>query len=237
MKIRIHRHWGPPTRAMPFIRWSRYLSLGVGILLLGYCGFVLLDARLYESYQSRRFQQALKSLTSSNGNADNLHPSSPHATEAESNSPRTGSPGITSRGDSPLGRIEIGAIGLDAMIMEGTDAKTLRRAVGHISGTPLPGRPGNVALAGHRDTFFSALRNIRDNDEITLTTLAGTYGYRVDSIKVVEPDDTAVLDNSDSAILTLVTCYPFYFVGPAPRRFVVRAHRISAEALELRNRR
>ena len=156
------------------------------------------------------------------------------AAEAESNSTRIESPNIAGRGGSALGRIEISAIGLDAMIMERTDAKTLRRAVGHISGTPLPGQQGNVAIAGHRETFFRALRNIRADDEITLTTLAGSYRYRVNSIKVVEADDTTVLDKSDAAILTLVTCYPFYFVGPAPERFVVRAHWVSAEALESR---
>jgi sortase A len=112
------------------------------------------------------------------------------------------------------------------MILEGTDNKTLRRAVGHIPGTPLPGQPGNVALAGHRDTFFRALQNIRENDEITLETLSGPYRYRVDSIKVVDPEDTEALHDSDDAILTLVTCYPFSFVGPAPRRFVVQARRI-----------
>ena len=232
MKIRIRWSTDSPTRATPFLRWSRNLSLGAGVLLLGYCGFVLLDASLYETYQSRRFQQALKSLTPSNGGAENLHPSPLPAALVESNRGRTESPGIAGRGGSVLGRIGISAIGLEAMIMEGTEAKTLRRAVGHISGTPLPGQQGNVAIAGHRDTFFRALRNIRENDEIMLTTLAGSYGYRVDSIKVVEPADTAVLENSDAATLTLVTCYPFYFVGPAPKRFVVRAHGVSAEALE-----
>jgi len=234
MKIRIDWHRDSPRRATPFLRWSRYLSLGIGILLLGYCGFVLVDARLYETYQSRRFQQALKSLTPSNGGAENPYSSSLLAAEAESNPTRTESPGIASRQGSALGRIEIGAIGLETMIMEGTDAKTLRRAVGHISGTPLPGQQGNVAIAGHRDTFFRALRNIREDDEITLTTVAGLYRYRVNSIKVVEPDDMAVLDNSDAANLTLVTCYPFYFVGPAPKRFIVRAHKVSEEALEPR---
>jgi sortase A len=234
MKIRIRWSVDPPTRATPFLRWSRYLCLGVGVLLLGYCGFVLLDASLYQNDQSWRFQQALKSLTPSNGGAENLQASPLPAAEAESNRAQTESPGIAGRGGSALGRIEISAIGLEAMIMEGTDAKTLRRAVGHIASTPLPGHQGNVAIAGHRDTFFRVLRNIREDDEITLTTSAGCYRYRVDSIKVVEPDDTAVLDNSDAEILTLVTCYPFYLVGPAPKRFVVRAHRVSAEALESR---
>jgi sortase A len=112
------------------------------------------------------------------------------------------------------------------MIMEGIDGRTLRHAVGHIPGTPLPGQQGNVAIAGHRDTFFRGLRNIRKDDEITLTTLNGTYRYRVDSTQVVAPEHTEVLDDSGEAILTLVTCYPFYFVGSAPKRFVVRAHRI-----------
>jgi len=124
-----------------------------------------------------------------------------------------------------LGRIEIGTIGLSAMILEGTDGKTLRRAVGHIPGTALPGQQGNAAIAGHRDTFFRGLRNILKDDEITLTTSNGTHRYRVDSTQVVEPEDIWVLDHSDESILTLVTCYPFYFVGPAPQRFIVRAHR------------
>jgi sortase A len=126
---------------------------------------------------------------------------------------------------SALGRIEISRIGLAVIIAEGTDEKTLQRAVGHITGTSLPGEQGNVALAGHRDTFFRELRNIRQDDEVTLTTPGGSFSYRVDSIKVVAPENTAVLNDSGESILTLVTCYPFYFVGPAPKRFVVRAHR------------
>ena len=125
-----------------------------------------------------------------------------------------------------MGRIEISTIGLTAMIMEGTDGRTLRRAVGHMPGTALPGQPGNVVITGHRDTFFRGLRKVAKNDEITLTTLDGSYRYRVDSTEVVGPENTEVLDNSDHAVLTLVTCYPFYFVGPAPKRYIVRAHRI-----------
>ena len=133
---------------------------------------------------------------------------------------------VAGNGQTPLGRIEIRTVSLEAMILEGTDARTLRRAAGHIPGTALPGQQGNVVITGHRDTFFRPLRNIRKDDEIMLTTLSGSYRYRVDFTEVVEPGDTGVLDNSDDAILTLVTCYPFYFVGPAPQRFIVRAHRI-----------
>ena len=126
---------------------------------------------------------------------------------------------------SVLGRLEIGRIGIAAMIVEGTNGRTLRRAVGHVPGTALPGERGNIAITGHRDTFFRALRNIREGDEVTLTTLNGAYHYRIDSMKVVGAEDTEVLNHSDESILTLVTCYPFYFVGPAPKRFIVRAHR------------
>jgi sortase A len=110
--------------------------------------------------------------------------------------------------------------------MEGTSNKTLRRAVGHIAGTALPGRTGNVGIAGHRDTFFRPLRNIHSNDVITLTTRSGEYRYRVVSTKVVKPDNVGVLNSDGNEVLTLVTCYPFYFLGSAPQRFIVRAERV-----------
>jgi sortase A len=113
------------------------------------------------------------------------------------------------------------------MILEGIDQKTMQRGVGHIPGTALLDQPGNVALARHRDTFFRTLRKIRKNDEITVETLEEAYRYRVDFTQVVAPDETELLNGSGDTILTLVTCYPFSFVGPAPQRFVVRAHRIS----------
>jgi len=214
------------TRAQSFLHWSQYLFLIIGILALSYCGFALLDTRLYQAYETWRFQQALKGLRSSTGSGKHL-PSSPlPPVPTPVDRARAESFGIDGLAGSPLGRIEISRIGVAAMILEGIDGRTLRHAVGHIPGTPLPGQPGNVALAGHRDTFFRGLRNIHKEDEITLTTLHGSYRYRVDSTQVVEPEDTEVLDNSFDDILTLVTCYPFYYVGPAPKRFIVRAHRI-----------
>lgn len=112
------------------------------------------------------------------------------------------------------------------MVMEGIDSRTLRHAVGHIPGTALPGLQGNVGIAGHRDTFFRELQSLRKEDEITLTTLHGSYRYRVDSTLVVEPREIWVLKDTGEAILTLVTCYPFNYVGPAPQRFIVRARKI-----------
>lgn len=211
------------SKTNPIILWSRHFFLTTGILVLSYCGFVLLDAQLYQAYQEWRFQQALANVRPSAGSGEHLPPALAKANRASAESP-----GLVGRAGAPLGRIEIERIGLTAMIMEGIDDKTLRRAVGHFPGTALPGQPGNVAIAGHRDTFFRALRHVRKDDEITLTTLTGSHRYRVDSTEVVEPEAIEVLDDSNDAILTLVTCYPFDFVGPAPRRFIVRAHRSPA---------
>ena len=124
---------------------------------------------------------------------------------------------------SMVGRIEIPAVGLATRVLEGSNASTLRLAVGHIPGTALPGPSGNVGLAGHRDTFFSPLRWIKVGDEIRFTTVAGTFKYRVISLRVVFPNAIEVLNNTQLPTLTLVTCYPFDFIGTAPQRLIVHA--------------
>ena len=126
----------------------------------------------------------------------------------------------------PIGRLEIPRIGLSAIVMEGDDENTLKFAVGHLPDTPLPWQDGNAALAGHRDTFFRPLRRVQGGDEIRLVTPRGTFQYRATRQMVVEPDELWVLDSSPASALTLITCYPFNFVGPAPRRFVIQAERI-----------
>ena len=225
MKLRSKGQMSIPTRTNVLLRWSQRLFFLMGILALGYVGFVLVDAKLYQAYYTWRFQQDLDGLRLSVNSGVSLPlPSSPPSL-TEADRANAESLQMAGREGSPLGRIEISAIGLEVMILEGTEDETLRRAVGHIPGTALPGQAGNVAIAGHRDTFFRPLRNIQKDDEITLTTLNGSYRYRVDSTEVVEPEDIGVLDDSDDAILTLVTCYPFNFVGSAPQRFIVRAHR------------
>ena len=125
-----------------------------------------------------------------------------------------------------IGRLEIPRIGLSTVVMEGDHEKTLNVAVGHLPDTPLPWQEGNTALAGHRDTFFRPIRRLQTGDEIRLVTPRGTFRYRATRNVVVEPDELWVLDPSPTAALTLITCYPFDFVGPAPRRFVVHAERI-----------
>ena len=226
MNFRIKRQSILSTKTRSFLRWSGYFFSVLGVVALGYVGFVLAYTRLYQVYLTRRFEQALQGARPSGGSVERL-PSTPlPPATAEANRARAASFGIDGLAGSPLGRIEISSVGLVAMVMEGTDRRTLRGAVGHIPGTALPGQRGNVAISGHRDTFFRGLRNIHKDDEITLTTLDGSYRYCVDFTEVVEPTATEVLSDSADATLTLVTCYPFYFVGPAPKRFVVRAHRI-----------
>src|SRR4029079_17504782 len=128
------------------------------------------------------------------------------------------------------GRVGIPRLGVSAIVRAGSDAKTLRLAVGHIPGTAFPGDAGNVGLAGHRDTFFRGLKNIRADDLISIATVEGTYTYRVERTTVVNPSDVWVLDPTDHGTLTLVTCYPFSYVGSAPQRFVVQARLPPADA-------
>ncbi|MFL6280619.1 MAG: class D sortase [Vicinamibacterales bacterium] len=122
-----------------------------------------------------------------------------------------------------IGRVEIPRVGVSAIVREGDDAATLRHAVGHIPDTALPGEPGNAGLAGHRDTFFRALKSVRQGDRITITIPGGVLEYVVRHTTVVDPDDVSVLSPTGHQTLTLVTCYPFYYIGSAPRRFIVQA--------------
>jgi sortase A len=121
------------------------------------------------------------------------------------------------------GRIEVPRLRLDALVAEGIDPATLRVAVGHVPDTAFPDEIGNVALAGHRDSFFRPLRDLTAGDVVRLTTPLGTFSYEVDSIAIVAPDRTDVIAYRAERVLTLVTCYPFTYVGRAPQRFVVRA--------------
>ena len=123
----------------------------------------------------------------------------------------------------PLAVLRIPRIDLEVPVLEGIDAWTLNRAVGHIAGTAVPGETGNSGIAGHRDGFFRGLKDVQPGDELQLETWAGRVDYRIDRVWVVDPHDVSVLEPTPVAAVTLVTCYPFYFVGPAPRRYIVRA--------------
>jgi sortase A len=191
-----------PTRIQRLLRWCQRLFFMTGILALGYVGFTLLDAKLYQVSAKRSLDTQIQVETIHN-------PTLPKSK--------------VKPGDV-LGRIDIPRLGMSIAVLQGTTWRMLRLGAGHIESTPLPGEPGNVAIAGHRDTFFRGLKDIRTNDEIQLQTATGLFRYQVDWVKVVAPDDIGVLAPSPESALTLVTCYPFYFLGSAPRRFVVRAH-------------
>ena len=126
-----------------------------------------------------------------------------------------------------LGRIEIPRVGVSAIVEEGENNETLAQSVGHLAGTALPGQMGNVALAAHRDTYFRDLEDIQNGDEVYFTTATAIYKYEVDDLSVVAPDDVSVIAPTNDSRLTLITCYPFHYVGPAPKRFVVTAHLVT----------
>jgi sortase A len=131
-------------------------------------------------------------------------------------------PGRLAEGDL-VGRVEVPRLGISSVLLEGVSDATLRVASGHIPGTPLPGEGGNAGIAAHRDGAFRALEGIATHDRIRVRTAAGERTYRVALTAIVEPNDTRLLGPAGSDAVTLVTCYPFQYVGSAPQRFVVRA--------------
>jgi len=130
------------------------------------------------------------------------------------------------RGDV-IGELEIPRLQLSVMVFEGDDAGILSQGAGHIPGTALPPGSGNIGIAAHRDTYFRPLRVIHANDIICLKTPAGTSQYAVTETKIVRPSEVGVLANAPGRDLTLVTCYPFYYLGNAPERFIVHARKVS----------
>jgi len=132
----------------------------------------------------------------------------------------------------PIGSIEIPRLGLSSVVLEGDDAAALLLGVGHLSDTPLPWHDGNTVLAAHRDTFFRPLAHIRKGDVIRFSTADAALEYVVKELKVVEPTAVEVLEPTSAATLTLITCFPFDYIGPAPQRFIVRAERRSSSPLE-----
>jgi sortase A len=134
--------------------------------------------------------------------------------------------------DGLVGRLVIPRLHLMVMVREGADERTLRLAVGHIPGTAMPGQYGNVGIAGHRDTLFRSLRKIEKDDLILFETLSGNYVYQVEATDIVSPNNVSVLKVGDYAALTLVTCYPFYYIGSAPDRFIVKARQVATSPME-----
>src|SRR5690242_2303529 len=214
------------------LRRAERLSFGFGFACMGLCAFLLARAWFFQAYHDWAFDQQSRdedvSVAEFLAQAASL--SGPDDTRFVASLAAGAGVAQTVGFQSPedrgvVGRIEIPRLGLKAMILEGVSQRTLALAVGHIPGTALPGKEGNVGIAGHRDTFFRSLAGIHQNDAILLTTRDGSYRYRVNSGVVVGPRDTQVLESSKRPSLTLVTCYPFRYLGPAPARFIVHAVR------------
>jgi sortase A len=190
---------------------TQRVFLIAGLLGIGVAAYSYASRYVYQAYENREFDRTLA--------ARSVAPSRPHAS-----GPR-----------ALIGRIAIQRLGISAMVKEGVDDRTLGLAVGHIPSTAMPGEIGNVGLAAHRDNLFRNLKGVERDDEITLTTLDNTYMYRVTSFTVVNPEEVSVLaPRAGERMLILVTCYPFYFVGHAPKRFVVRARQVSTPAAPAR---
>jgi sortase A len=202
-----------------FLKWSQRALFAGAIVLLGYCGFALVDSWLFQRRASQDLDRLLR---------DRHGPSLAEPRHGQAAAPKVAPVALPG---GLIGRIAIPRLGVSEAVMEGVDPKTLRRAVGHIPGTALPGDAGNVGLAGHRDTFFRPLKDVRIKDEIEVSTGTGSFRYQVVSLKIVDPENVGVLAPSGENVLTLVTCYPFSFVGPAPQRWIVRARQVSPQTV------
>jgi len=225
----IRRETKDQRRWWKVIRWVERICLTCGLGLLAIVGVTLLE----RSIVSQASLKAFSDLDSSHSSSDSF--ASPTHQEAVNSLPESAMQGpadgvvqshkeeIVRRFAVPLAVLEIPKIHLEVPVLNGTDALTLNHAVGRIVGTARLGEPGNIGIAGHRDTFFRGLKDLQKGDAIELKTRKGTDTYIVDEIRIVTPQDTGVLSPRARSSLTLVTCYPFYFVGNAPQRYIVMA--------------
>jgi sortase A len=205
--VTVHIILRSQLRSWRLLRSLQGFFLIAGFVAAGYAAYTYAALDIYQRLESWKFDRALAR-------------SSELAARAGAERSPAARPAI---------RIAIPRLRIRAMVSEGVDEQTLKLAVGHIPSTGLPGRPGNVGLAAHRDTLFRNLKNVREGDSITVSTLDRDYVYQVLWHKVVRPSEVAVLDPTPGEeTLTLVTCYPFHFVGNAPERFIVRARRVDS---------
>jgi sortase A len=216
---------GPSQEKRGFWKWLEISLLVTGLVLVGFYGAAGLERYVssratlsnFQSSSSAEFPRALPPMEKESLGVEiqgaRVHEDA-HASVAKPSAAR----------QAPLGVLEIPSTHLRAPILEGTDAFTLNRGVGRIAGTARPGEEGNIGIAGHRDSFFRVLKDVKAGDSIMLKTTAGIDTYVVDRLQIVSPRDVYVLQATTTPSLTLVTCYPFYFVGSAPKRFVVTAY-------------
>ena len=225
----------------PAVRWLKQLLLLIGIVCIGYYGYTLGYQSFYQAYENWAFDQQIGGRTVTL--LDYLREKTPLAavmgpakTQTAAGTIRktpnaAGGPLTPVPAGELLGRIEVPRLSLSAMVREGVDEKTLSQAVGHVPSTALAGQVGNFAIAAHRDTLFRALKDIQKDDQVVFQAPDGTYTYQVVSTQIVKPTNIEVLKGEgDNKLLTMITCYPFYYVGSAPERFIVQAKLVSAQA-------
>lgn len=179
------------------MQFLEYALLGLALGCFGMYAYESVEARRFQAEQAAVFEQAAQ------------HAAAPIAV-------KTG--GL-------VGMLDVPRLQLTTPVIEGDDDTTLKRAVGHLPDTPMPWENGNSALAGHRDGLFRPLKDVKVGDEIRFRTTRDEFRYRVTKTSIVKPDDVSVLESKSRAGLTLITCYPFYYVGSAPKRFIVHAER------------
>jgi sortase A len=199
---------------MSITRVVEWLLLAAGVGCLGAVLFQTLDARLFQSGQTAAFARAASQ-----------RPDDAAAAVAEASPAPAFTPAVAPATGALIGMLEIPRLQVSTPVVEGDDAATLNKAVGHLPDTPLPWQPGNSAVAAHRDGLFRPLERIRVGDEIVVKTTDAALRYRVAATSIVAPDDLSVLDRRGRDTLTLITCYPFRYVGNAPKRFIVHAER------------
>jgi sortase A len=187
------------------LRLAQRACVWLGIVAVAYAGGTAVYAQIAHRYHSSIFDKARAATTVLGTTA--------RAAEL--------------RDGDTMGRLEIQRLDMSVLIRHGIEEATLSLGVGHVPATPSPGGDGNVVLAAHRDTFFRRLEGIRVGDRLRILTVGQTYEYVVDSTETVDPEDTRVMESRGRQELTLITCYPFYFVGSAPKRFIVHASPLS----------
>jgi sortase A len=232
---------------------ARQVLLAAGLICVGYYLYALGDRYVYQKYENWAFDQEISGRTRVTFidyvRERMLASLWPGAKPIEVIAPppsQTASPDATPRlaeGDL-VARVSINRLDLSAIVREGVSAKTLSTSVGHIPATALPGAMGNFAIAAHRDTLFRALKNIRLGDQVTVESHSQRYVYEVVATKIVKPSDVSVLRADGGGLyaaadggakperlLTMITCYPFYYVGAAPKRFIVESRLLSSRPL------
>lgn len=208
---------------MNLLRQLERALLAIGAILLAWCLSAYFDRAVSSRLEFQRFASRHHEIQQENETVPNLRQWSQARISAYFQA-------LTGHVALPLSVIRISRVRLQAPVLDGTSELALNRGVGHIEGTVAPGEPGNVGIAGHRDGFFRALKDVVVGDTIEIDLKNRVDFYRVTNLLVVDPTDVSVLRDRSLPTLTLVTCYPFYFVGSAPKRYVVQAVRIGTAA-------